>query len=70
MKQKQRLSDLKMMSKDQLEQEFLNLKKEQFNLRFQRATGQLENTARVRVVRRDIARIKSLSAEKRHEGAK
>jgi large subunit ribosomal protein L29 len=69
-KQKQRLSDLKVMSKDQLEQEFLNLKKEQFNLRFQRATGQLENTARVRVVRRDIARIKSLSAEKRHEGAK
>ena len=70
MKHKQRLSDLRVMSKDQLEQEFLNLKKEQFNLRFQRATGQLENTARVRVVRRDIARIKSLSAEKRHEGAK
>ncbi len=70
MKHKQRWSDLKVMSKDQLEQEFLNLKKEQFNLRFQRATGQLENTARVRVVRRDIARIKSLSAEKRHEGAK
>jgi large subunit ribosomal protein L29 len=63
MKQKQRLSDLKVMSKDQLEQEFLNLKKEQFNLRFQRATGQLENTARVRVVRRDIARIKSLAAQ-------
>jgi len=61
-KQKQRLSDLKVMSKDQLEQEFLNLKKEQFNLRFQRATGQLENTARVRVVRRDIARIKSLAS--------
>jgi large subunit ribosomal protein L29 len=70
MKRKQRLSDLKVMSQDQLEQEFLNLKKEQFNLRFQRATGQLENTARVRVVRRDIARIKSLSAEKRHGGAK
>ena len=70
MKHKQRLSDLKVMSKDQLEQEFLNLKKEQFNLRFQRAAGQLENTARVRVVRRDIARIKSISAEKRHEGAK
>jgi large subunit ribosomal protein L29 len=70
MKHKQRLSDLKVMSKDQLEQEFLNLKKEQFNLRFQRATGQLENTARVRVVRRDIARIKSLSAEIRHEGTK
>ena len=70
MKRKQRLSDLKVMSKDQLEREFLNLKKEQFNLRFQRATGQLENTARVRVVRRDIARVKSLSLEKRHEGAK
>ena len=70
MKHKQRLSDLKVMSKDQLEQEFLNLKKEQFNLRFQRAAGQLENTARVRVVRRDIARIKSISAEKRHDGAK
>ncbi|MFZ3328343.1 MAG: 50S ribosomal protein L29 [Methylocella sp.] len=69
MKQKQRLSDLKMMSKDQLEQEFLNLKKEQFNLRFQRATGQLENTARVRVVRRDIARTKTLSAQKQVEGA-
>ena len=69
MKQKQRLSDLKMMSKDQLEQEFLNLKKEQFNLRFQRATGQLENTARVRVVRRDIARIKTLSAQNQFEGA-
>jgi large subunit ribosomal protein L29 len=69
-KQKQRLSDLKVMSNDQLEQELLNLKKEQFNLRFQRATGQLENTARVRKVRRDIARIKSLSAQKRHEGAK
>jgi large subunit ribosomal protein L29 len=69
-KQKQRLSDLRVMSGDQLEQELLNLKKEQFNLRFQRASGQLENTARVRTVRRDIARIKSLSAQKRHEGAK
>jgi large subunit ribosomal protein L29 len=69
-KQKQRLSDLKVMSSDQLEQELLNLKKEQFNLRFQRATGQLENTARVRTVRRDIARIKSLSVQKRQEGAK
>jgi large subunit ribosomal protein L29 len=69
-KQRQRLSDLKVMSNDQLEQELLNLKKEQFNLRFQRATGQLENTARVRTVRRDIARIKSLSAQKRREGAK
>lgn len=70
MKQKQRWSDLKVMSKDQLEQEVLNLKKEQFNLRFQRATGQLENTARVRVVRRDVARVKTLAAQKRLEGSK
>jgi large subunit ribosomal protein L29 len=65
MKAKQRLSDLKVMSGDQLEQEILNLKKEQFNLRFQRATGQLENTARVRVVRRDIARLKTIAAQQR-----
>jgi large subunit ribosomal protein L29 len=70
MKAKQRLSDLKVMSKDQLEQELLNLKKEQFNLRFQRATGQLENTARVRVVRRDIARVKSLAAQARVQAAR
>ena len=43
----------------------LNLKKEQFNLRFQRATGQLENTSRVRVVRREIARVKTIAAQKR-----
>ena len=65
MKSKTRLSDLKVMTTDQLDQEVLNLKKEQFNLRFQRATGQLENTARVRVVRRDIARVKTLAATKR-----
>ena len=70
MKQKQRLSDLKVMSSDQLEQELLNLKKEQFNLRFQRATGQLENTARVRAVRRDIARIKTLFTQMRVAGTK
>jgi len=69
-KQKQRLSDLKVMSKDQLEHEFLNLKKEQFNLRFQRATGQLENTARVRVVRRDLARINSLAAQQQGQAEK
>jgi len=70
MKAKQRLSDLKVMSVDQLEQEILNLKKEQFNLRFQRATGQLENTARVRVVRRDIARLKTIAAQLRSGSAK
>jgi large subunit ribosomal protein L29 len=57
------------MSDDQLNEEVLKLKKEQFNLRFQKATGQLENTARVRVVRRDIARIKTIAAQKR-DGAK
>ena len=64
MKSKQRASDLDAMSKDQLSDELLNLKKEQFNLRFQRATGQLENTGRVREVRRDIARVKTLQRHK------
>jgi large subunit ribosomal protein L29 len=57
--------DLRAMTLDQLDDELLNLKKEQFNLRFQRATGQLENTARVRQVRRDIARIRTVSRQKR-----
>jgi large subunit ribosomal protein L29 len=65
MKSTQRLSDLKAMSPDQLQDQLLSLKKEQFNLRFQRATGQLENTSRVRQVRRDIARIKTIAAQKR-----
>ncbi len=64
MKSKQRLSDIKAMTEDQLNDEVLKLKKEQFNLRFQRATGQLENTSRVRVVRRDIARTKTIAAHK------
>ena len=65
MKSKARLGDLKVMSEDQLVDEVLKLKKEQFNLRFQRATGQLENTSRIRVVRREIARDKTLAAQKR-----
>ena len=65
MKSKQRMSDLKVMTDDQLADEVLRLKKEQFNLRFRRATGQLENTASVRVVRRDIARAKTLAGMKR-----
>jgi len=65
MKSKSRLSDLKVMTEDQLADEALALKKEQFNLRFQRASGQLQNTARVRVVRRDIARAKTIAAQKR-----
>jgi large subunit ribosomal protein L29 len=50
-------------TRDELQDQLLQLKKEQFNLRFQKATGQLENTARVREVRRDIARIKTILAE-------
>ena len=57
--------DLRAMTIDQLDDEVLKLKKEQFNLRFQRATGQLENTGRVRIVRRDIARMKTIAAQKR-----
>jgi large subunit ribosomal protein L29 len=65
MKSKQRVSELVAMTEDQLEDEVLKLRKEQFNLRFQRATGQLENTSRVRVVRRDIARAKTMASQKR-----
>jgi len=57
--------DLRTMSPDQLDEQLANLKKEQFNLRFQRATGQLENTSRVRSVRRDIARIKTVQVQRR-----
>ena len=53
-------SDLVGKTPDELQDALVDLKKEQFNLRFQQATGQLENTARVRAVRRDIARIKTL----------
>jgi large subunit ribosomal protein L29 len=53
------------MSPDQMEDSILNLKKERFNLRFQRATGQLENTSRMREARRDIARIKTIAAQQR-----
>ncbi|MBH0236520.1 50S ribosomal protein L29 [Methylobrevis albus] len=58
-------SDVKALTPDQLEDELAKLKKEQFNLRFQKATGQLENTSRVRSVRRGIARIQTVMREKR-----
>ena len=61
-------SDVKAMTPDQLKDELIKLKKEQFNLRFQKATGQIENTARVRQIRRDIARIKT-SQQQRAQGA-
>ena len=67
MKTDNRLSDLRAMSNDQLDEEVLKLKKEQFNLRFQRATGQLQNTSRVRVVRREIAKAKTIAAQQRQE---
>jgi large subunit ribosomal protein L29 len=58
-------ADARAMTVDQIDDEVLKLKKEQFNLRFQRATGQLENTSRVRLVRRDIARLKTIAEQKR-----
>ena len=57
-------TDIRAMTEDQLADELAKLKKEQFNLRFQQATGQLENTVRVRQVRRDIARIHTIAAQK------
>jgi large subunit ribosomal protein L29 len=56
-------------SDDELSGQLVELKKEQFNLRFQRATGQLENTARVRQVRRDIARIRTIIGERQRAAA-
>ncbi len=58
-------TDVRAKTQDELKTELEALKKEQFNLRFQKATGQLENTARVRQVRRDIARIQTIMREKR-----
>ncbi|WP_072392918.1 50S ribosomal protein L29 [Hyphomicrobium sp. CS1GBMeth3] len=57
--------DLRSMTLDQLDDQLAKLKKEQFNLRFQKASGQLENTSRVRQVRRDIARVLTLATQKR-----
>ncbi len=57
--------DLKVKTEDELQESLMDLRKEQFNLRFQKASGQLENTARVRQVRRNIARIKTILRDKR-----
>ena len=64
------VSDMHTKTVDELADELGRLKKEQFNLRFQTATGQLEKTARIRQVRRDIARIKTIAAQKRSADAK
>ena len=61
--------DVRQKSADELKDQLVDLHKEAFNLRFQRASGQLENTVRVRQVRRDIARIKTILAERRRAGA-
>jgi len=55
--------DIRVMTADQVKDEILKLKKEQFNLRFQRATGQVENTARIRQIRRDIPRLKTVQSQ-------
>lgn len=60
-------SEIRVQTSDQLKDELAKLKKEQFNLRFQKATGQLEKTARVKQVRRDIARIKTIARQKTDE---
>ncbi|WP_185985303.1 50S ribosomal protein L29 [Aureimonas mangrovi] len=60
-------SDIRTKTQDELNDQLGSLKKEQFNLRFQRATGQLENTARVKEIRRDIARIKTIARQKTAE---
>ena len=58
------------LTADQLKDKLADLKKEQFNLRFQRASGQLENTARVRQVRRDIARLSTIASENAKKNTK
>ena len=62
-------SDIRALSEDQMKDELVKMKKEQFNLRFQRATGQLENTARMRQLRRDIARIQTIARVKQAEAS-
>lgn len=62
--------ELNSKTPDQLRDDLLALKKEAFNLRFQQATGQLENTARMRIVRRDVARIKTVLNAKAIDAAK
>ena len=62
-------ADLREKSADQLKEELANLKKESFNLRFQQATGQMENTARMRTIKRDTARVLTIINEKAAQAA-
>jgi large subunit ribosomal protein L29 len=63
-------TDIRAKSPDELEAQLVDLRREQFNLRFQRATGQNESVGRVRVVRREIARVKTIIAERSRASAK
>ena len=63
-------NELRGKTPDQLREELANLKKESFNLRFQQATGSMENTARMRTVKRDAARVKTILNEKAADAAK
>ncbi len=65
-----KVTEVRDLSLDQLKDELIRMKREQFNLRFQKATGQMENTARVRTVRRAIARIKTIEREKQAAAAR
>ncbi|MCA3261153.1 MAG: 50S ribosomal protein L29 [Telmatospirillum sp.] len=64
-----KVADIRGKTDDQLKDQLVDLRKEQFNLRFQKASGQLENVARVRAVRRDIARIETVVGERRRKPA-
>jgi len=65
-----KIADVRVKTADELQEMLVNLRKEQFNLRFQRATGQLEATGRIKQVRRDIARVKTIVAERTRAAAK
>ena len=62
-----KIADVRGLTPDQLAEQLVNLKKEQFNLRFQKATGQLEKSSRINEVRKDIARIKTIARQKAAE---
>ena len=64
-----KITDVRAKTDDELKEQLLDLRKESFNLRFQKASGQLENTSRVRAVRREIARIKTVLNERRRTQA-
>ena len=64
-----KIADIRGKTVDQLKDDLVNLRKEQFNLRFQRASGQLENVARIRIVRRDIAKIMTTLTERQRKSA-